>query len=108
VTASDDHTARLWHAVSGQQLAMLEGHTDWVFFAAFGPGGSRIVTASSDRTAKVWDCAITDARRVVIGRFGRMPIPSRFRTALGIEAGDIVTVELGQGELRVRPTAMPG
>jgi bifunctional DNA-binding transcriptional regulator/antitoxin component of YhaV-PrlF toxin-antitoxin module len=37
-----------------------------------------------------------------------MPIPSRFRTALGIEAGDIVTVELGQGELRVRPTAMPG
>jgi WD40 repeat protein len=40
---------------------MLEGHTDWVFSAAFGPDGTRIVTASADRTAKVWDCAVTAA-----------------------------------------------
>jgi AbrB family looped-hinge helix DNA binding protein len=44
----------------------------------------------------------------VIGRSGRMPIPSSFRRALGIEAGDLVTVELGRGELRVRPATMPG
>jgi WD40 repeat protein len=107
VTASDDRTARLWDAASGTQLALLEGHTDWVFAAAFGPDGSKIATASSDRTAKVWDCAVTQARQVMIGRFGRMPIPRPFRTALGIEAGDLVMVELGQGELRVRPTTMP-
>jgi WD40 repeat protein len=102
LTASDDRTARLWHTVSGQPLATLEGHTDWVFSAAFSPNGT-IVTASSDRTAKVWQFAIPEASRVMIGRSGRMPIPSGFRTALGIEPGDLVTVELWQGELRVRP-----
>jgi WD40 repeat protein len=64
LTASDDHTARLWDAATGQQLAALEGHTDWVFGAAFGPGGTRIVTASADWTAKVWDCAVTAATPV--------------------------------------------
>jgi WD40 repeat protein len=105
VTASDDRTARLWDAANGQQLAMLEGHTNWVFTAAFGPDGTRLVTASSDRTAKVW--TIMEARQVMIGQSGRMPIPPEFRTALSIEPGDLVTVALGQGELRVRPTAIP-
>ncbi|MGH6912238.1 MAG: AbrB/MazE/SpoVT family DNA-binding domain-containing protein [Geminicoccales bacterium] len=107
VTASDDRSARLWDAATGQQLAALEGHRDWVFSAAFGPDGSRVVTASADRTAKVWDCAVAEARQVVVGRNGRMPIPPAFRTALGIEVGDLVMVELGHGELRVRPTGAP-
>ena len=33
----------------------LKGHTNNVLSAAFSPDGSRIVTASDDRTAKVWD-----------------------------------------------------
>ncbi len=33
----------------------LKGHTDRVRSASFSPDGSRIVTASVDRTAKVWD-----------------------------------------------------
>jgi hypothetical protein len=33
----------------------LAGHTGAVFAAAFGPGGTRVVTASADRTARVWD-----------------------------------------------------
>jgi eukaryotic-like serine/threonine-protein kinase len=36
-------------------LFTLYGHTDRVESAAFSPDGSRIVTASWDRTAKVWD-----------------------------------------------------
>jgi hypothetical protein len=34
---------------------VLAGHTDVIFSAAFSPDGSRIVTASADRTARVWD-----------------------------------------------------
>ncbi|MCB8927747.1 MAG: hypothetical protein H6652_19200 [Ardenticatenaceae bacterium] len=34
---------------------MLEGHTDWVWSAAFSPDGTRIVTASADGTARLWD-----------------------------------------------------
>ena len=54
VTASDDHTARVW-GLDGKQLAELQGHTGSVMSAAFNPAGDKIVTASFDRTARVWD-----------------------------------------------------
>jgi WD40 repeat protein len=38
-------------------LAKLEGHTDIVYDAAFSPDGQRIVTASGDGTARVWNAA---------------------------------------------------
>src|SRR5207244_2205299 len=34
---------------------VLSGHGDWVRSAAFSPEGSRVVTASWDMTARVWD-----------------------------------------------------
>lgn len=37
------------------QLLSLEGHQDVIYRAAFSPDGTRIVTASSDNTAKIWD-----------------------------------------------------
>ena len=36
---------------------MLAGHDGHVFFVAFGPHGTRLATASRDKTAKVWDVA---------------------------------------------------
>jgi len=57
VTASGDHTARVWNAANGQLLAKLEGHTGSVGQAAFSPDGQRIVTASEDHTARVWNAA---------------------------------------------------
>ncbi|HVS28919.1 MAG TPA: TIR domain-containing protein, partial [Solirubrobacteraceae bacterium] len=38
-----------------QTLGVLTGHTDALNRAAFSPDGSRIVTASSDRTARAWN-----------------------------------------------------
>jgi WD40 repeat protein len=59
VTASDDRTARLWDANTGQELVALRGHGGrgwgWVQSACFSPDGARIVTASDDRTARLWD-----------------------------------------------------
>jgi WD40 repeat protein len=57
VTASEDHTARVWKAANGQLLAKLEGHTAGVEHAVFSPDGQRIVTASLDHTARVWNTA---------------------------------------------------
>ena len=57
VTASDDHTAKVWDAATGKELLTLTGHVDSVTSASFSPDGKRIVTASEDETAKVWDAA---------------------------------------------------
>src|SRR6185437_3214970 len=55
VTASDDETARIWDAATGQEIMVLRGHEDWVWCAAYDPSGTRIVTTSRDKTARVWD-----------------------------------------------------
>jgi WD40 repeat protein len=54
LTASADNTARVWNAVSGNQISVLT-HTGYVNRACFSPDGHKIVTASNDRTARVWD-----------------------------------------------------
>ncbi|MCP4695527.1 MAG: tetratricopeptide repeat protein [Gammaproteobacteria bacterium] len=54
LTASADHTARLWDADTGKLLAVLE-HEGSVNHAAFSPDGNHIVTASKDGNARLWD-----------------------------------------------------
>jgi WD40 repeat protein/serine/threonine protein kinase len=67
LTASTDHSAKLWDAVplsrwiaarmtTGKLMASFD-HQDEVNNAAFSPDGTRILTASSDHTAKLWDVA---------------------------------------------------
>jgi WD domain, G-beta repeat len=41
--------------VSAKEIAALRGHGKAVNFAAFSPDGTRIVTASWDETARIWD-----------------------------------------------------
>ncbi len=47
----------MWDARTGTPLLDLRGHTGPVLSAAFSPDGARIVTGSSDETAKVWDAS---------------------------------------------------
>ena len=48
VTGSGDETVRIWDAVTGALVRMLEVHDGDVNCCAFSPDGSRVVTASSD------------------------------------------------------------
>jgi hypothetical protein len=57
VTASDDYTARVWDAATGQPVGVPLQHKNSVNAAAFSPDGRRVVTASDDDTARVWDAA---------------------------------------------------
>jgi WD40 repeat protein len=56
VTASDDHTARIWNAQTGDSI-VLAGHEEAVSEASFSPDGRWIVTASHDDTMRIWDAA---------------------------------------------------
>jgi len=58
VTASNDDTAIVWDAITGEPIHTLKKHRSAVNHAEFSPDGKYIVTASSYGTAIVWD-AIT-------------------------------------------------
>ncbi|MDI1448145.1 CHAT domain-containing protein [Polyangium sp. 6x1] len=65
-TASDDNTVRIWgeepatrptDVASYTQLAILNGHEADVTTVAFSPDGHRLLTASWDETARIWELA---------------------------------------------------
>jgi WD40 repeat protein len=67
LTCSIDITARIWDAVSGQQIRLFVGHEDNVRAAAWSPDGKRIITGSDDRTARIWDVDTAQALSTLSG-----------------------------------------
>ena len=59
-TASQDKTAKVWNASTGELLLTFDGHSGSVNGVAFSPDGRRIATTSDDHTAKIWDAATGD------------------------------------------------
>jgi len=50
-----DPVAYVWEVETGKMLASLKGHTAGLRSIRFVGAGSRLVTASGDRSAKIWD-----------------------------------------------------
>ena len=67
LTASDDHTLKLWKADSGECLRTFAGHEDGVNACAFSPDGKRIVSASDDKTLKLWQADTGECLRTFAG-----------------------------------------
>ncbi|MCA1703595.1 MAG: WD40 repeat domain-containing protein, partial [Actinobacteria bacterium] len=78
VTASSDKTAVVWSVPRGERLAVLRGHGGLfeefgedartaISSAQFSPDGTLVVTASDDKTARVWDAADGQTLAVLTG-----------------------------------------
>ncbi|CAL9228610.1 unnamed protein product [Arabidopsis halleri] len=55
LSASDDHTVRIWDWASRSCISVLKGHTRSVMCASFHPTEDLILSASLDQTVLVWD-----------------------------------------------------
>ncbi|MGH3801738.1 MAG: AAA family ATPase, partial [Pseudonocardiaceae bacterium] len=58
--------------VASRVRAALRGHDDWVFWVAWSPDGRRLATASSDRTARIWDAGSGTELTVLHGHDDRV------------------------------------
>ena len=70
LTGSDDATAKLWDAETGQELRSLRGHSSSVDSVAFSPDGRRVLTGSEDKSAKLWDAETGRELRAFQGHSG--------------------------------------
>jgi WD40 repeat protein len=79
VTVSKDKSAQVWELGSGKRIAKIArknaddyqgGHSDEVNDAEFTPDDKRLITASNDKTARVWDVA-TGKLLSDLGRMGQ-------------------------------------
>lgn len=62
-----DNTVRTWDAVSGAQLNVMDGHSEFVNTVSFHPdlAISQIVSGSDDETIRVWDVTSGTAVRTI-------------------------------------------
>lgn len=58
------------YSLSGEFLFSLQGHTNFLLDAVYSNDGARIVTASADRTARVWDAASGECLLTLQGHAG--------------------------------------
>jgi len=48
----------MWQAETAAEVRRFAGHTNWVNSAVFSPDGQYVLTASDDRTARLWETAM--------------------------------------------------
>ncbi len=78
IATIDDRKATVWQIDGGKQLAVLSGHEDEIRDVSFSPDGTRLVTASEDKTARIWDAVTGKLLMTLRGQHGDMLTAASF------------------------------
>jgi len=70
LSASGDHTPKIWEADSGRCLLTLTGHSRYVSGCAWSPDSRRVLSASGDQTLKIWEADSGRCLLTLVGRSG--------------------------------------
>ncbi|KAG1881927.1 quinon protein alcohol dehydrogenase-like superfamily [Suillus tomentosus] len=54
-TKDNKSTIRIWNAMTGELVATLEGHTDWVWCLVWTSDGKTLISGSSDCSIRTWN-----------------------------------------------------
>lgn len=54
ISASEDHTIKVWDIATGQEIYTLTGHTGSVLTLVLTSDGKQVISGSADHTIKVW------------------------------------------------------
>ncbi|MFI7275330.1 AAA family ATPase [Streptomyces sp. NPDC049879] len=101
-TGGHDAVVRVWDVRTGDELAVFEGHQDWVGAVAWSPSGRFLASGSDDRTCRVWDVAEGQQVTVLRGHEGYVddvgwsPDERRIVTASGDWTAGLWLVASGQ------------
>jgi hypothetical protein len=71
-TASDDHTAQVWDALTGQNRVICQ-HNDYVEGVAWSPDNTRIVSGCADGTVQIWNARTGDHLSTYRGHIDTYP-----------------------------------
>ncbi|MCC7290449.1 MAG: protein kinase [Phycisphaerales bacterium] len=93
-----DKVAQLRDASTGTLLIELRGHRWWIDRAVFSPDGSRIATASGDRTVRIWEA--TTGEELLVLRFPTN-YDEGFRALAFSPDGARLAAQMGDGELYI-------
>ncbi len=68
--SSDGRTIRIWNPATGREIRSLQGHIGSIHAIAFGPDGTRLVSAGADGNVRIWDPGSGDLLSVLKGHSG--------------------------------------
>ncbi len=90
LSASEDHTLKLWDLASGQELATLSGHSDYVTAVVDLPDGERALSASEDHTLKLW--ATSQVLATFTGEAAMLAVHMAAQIAIGGDAKGLIHI----------------
>ncbi|MHC4942509.1 MAG: protein kinase domain-containing protein [Planctomycetota bacterium] len=67
VTGHENGLVKVWDLESGQELAILKGHTSKVYSVNYNPDGDRIASGSNDNNIIIWDAETYEQVAVLRG-----------------------------------------